>query len=245
MPAKVKLKQSIISICEAQIMDSMRKVQAKVLNNFSSKFNTRFLAIATFLFFLISAAPAFAHHPMGGKTPSTLLEGFLSGLAHPIIGFDHFSFVVALGLITSLKTQGIWIPFGFLLAAMVGAGLHLNNVSLPIVELIVSGSILLFGGLIVIKNSPKTPVILAIATIAGLFHGHAYAEAIFGAQITPLISYLIGFTLIQMVIAGSAYAIAKKFLNPANLRSAGFVICGVGLSFLSAQVVNLILPLPQ
>jgi hypothetical protein len=36
--------------------------------------------------FLLAAAPASAHHVMGGRTPSTFLEGLLSGLAHPVIG---------------------------------------------------------------------------------------------------------------------------------------------------------------
>jgi len=205
----------------------------------------RFLAIATIFSFLLFATPVFAHHPMGGGTPSNLFEGFMSGLAHPIIGFDHFAFIVSVGLVAALKPQGILIPIGFLLSAMVGTGLHLMGINLPAVELMVSGSVVLFGALIVIKNNPKTFVIIALATLAGLFHGYAYGEAIFGAQMTPLLSYLVGFTVIQMVVAGSAYAIAKKFLDAANMRSAGFMICGAGLAFTSAQVVNLIFPLPK
>src|SRR5262249_61127194 len=43
--------------------------------------------------------PASAHHLMGGKLPGNAWEGFLSGLGHPIIGPDHFAFVVGVGLI--------------------------------------------------------------------------------------------------------------------------------------------------
>jgi urease accessory protein len=35
---------------------------------------------------------------MGGKTPSTFVDGILSGVGHPIIGPDHLAFVVALGI---------------------------------------------------------------------------------------------------------------------------------------------------
>src|SRR5215510_12231222 len=35
------------------------------------------------------ATSAFAHHVMGGKTPSTFVEGLLSGVGHPVIGPDH------------------------------------------------------------------------------------------------------------------------------------------------------------
>jgi urease accessory protein len=35
---------------------------------------------------ILTAGSASAHHMMGGRTPSTFVEGFLSGLGHPVIG---------------------------------------------------------------------------------------------------------------------------------------------------------------
>lgn len=202
------------------------------------------VSISTVIVSLLFAAPAFAHHPLGGKTPSNLFEGFASGLGHPVIGLDHLAFVVAVGLLAAVRPQGFLIPISFLISAMVGTGLHLMSINLPIVELVVSGSVLLFGVLIVSKDVGSTLIICLLTGVAGLFHGFAYGEAIFGAEMTPLISYLAGFTTIQLLISVSVLAIARKFLNSANLRSAGFVIFGVGLAFMSAQVVNLI-PLPK
>jgi urease accessory protein len=224
-----------------EFLSSLLSIKAIGIN----KFRHSFVAIAASFTFLLFATPVFAHHALGGRTPSNFWEGFLSGIAHPTIGFDHFAFVVAVGILAVLKPQGILIPIGFLLAAMAGTGLHLLGITLPFVELMVSGSILLFGALIVIKDSPKTLVIMALAVLAGLFHGYAYGEAIFGAEMTPLISYLLGFTVMQMLISGSAFAIAKKFLDSSNLKSAGFVISGIGLAFTSSQVVNLLFPLPK
>lgn len=43
--------------------------------------------------------PAFAHHAMDGKMPVTFLQGLLSGLGHPIIGFDHLAAVVGVGVL--------------------------------------------------------------------------------------------------------------------------------------------------
>ena len=55
--------------------------------------------------FLLSIAlsidPALAHHVMGGHMPVTFADGLLSGLAHPIIGFDHFAAVVAVACLAS------------------------------------------------------------------------------------------------------------------------------------------------
>jgi urease accessory protein len=94
--------------------------------------------------------------------------------------------------------------------------------------------------------------IALLAAIAGIFHGYAYGEAIFGAETTPLIAYLMGFTTIQMMVAAIAFAIARGLwrgkeapIIPANLRSAGLAICGIGAAFFSSQLINAILPVPK
>ena len=53
-----------------------------------------------------TTVPAFAHHVMGGKTPSTFREGILSGLGHPVIGIDHFAAVVAVGCLAAAHRAG-------------------------------------------------------------------------------------------------------------------------------------------
>jgi urease accessory protein len=201
---------------------------------------------------LLTATPALAHHAMDGKMPSNLFEGFLSGVAHPLIGPDHFAFIVSVGLLAALERQGILIPIAFVLSAMLGTGAHLTKLSVPGIELFVSGSILLFGILLVMKKSPNTPLVVGLSAIAGLFHGYAYGEAIFGAEMTPLLAYLAGFTVTQLVVALSVFWIGKNILldrdtkqqSLANFRSAGLVICGVGLAFFASQVVAVLLPAP-
>jgi urease accessory protein len=148
----------------------------------------------------------------------------------------------------NFKRQGISIPIAFVLAAMLGTGFHLTEIAFPGVELFVSGSILLFGILLVMKNLPHTIVIATIAAIAGIFHGYAYGESIFGAEITPLLAYLIGFSSIQLAISLSAFWIGKNIIRQGVAESsskfdrAGWVICGVGLAFFLSQLVALIFP---
>lgn len=221
--------------------------------NYSQKlWQARVLSIMAVTLLFLFASPAMAHHAMGGRTPSNFFEGFLTGLAHPLIGFDHFSFIVAVGLLAPIKRQGILIPIAFIISAMLGTGLHIFELSLPGAELLVSGSILLFGILLVMKDSPNTFKIALLSAIAGIFHGYAYGESIFGAEITPIFAYLVGFTTIQIVVSASAFAISKKLLQynkqqamPANLRSAGLVFCGIGGAFFSSQLISVILPLPK
>ncbi|TVQ21157.1 MAG: urease accessory protein UreJ [Leptolyngbya sp. DLM2.Bin15] len=189
------------------------------------------------------AAPALAHHPLGGETPTTFIAGFLSGLGHPIIGLDHAAFVVASGLLATLWTAGLAIPLAFVLSSLLGTGVHLLGWDLPAAEIFISGSVVLFGVLLALRQQlPFIPVV-SLGAIAGLFHGYAYGEAIIGAEMMPLVAYLLGFTVIQGAIALAAYAIARRVglpskERPLSLRFAGFLICGLGTAFLSAIVLG-------
>jgi urease accessory protein len=197
------------------------------------------LAIVLFVSFLFNSAPAMAHHAMGGRIPTNFWQGLLSGLAHPIIGPDHFAFIVSVGLLAALRQQGIWIPVAFVLAAMLGTGFHLVQAAIPGVEFFVSGSILLFGILLVMKDRLSTATVAGLAALAGMFHGYAYGEAIFGAQMVPLLAYLIGFSVTQLVIAMGLFWIGKVMLRRSShqsvavdIRPAGWALCGMGVAFL-------------
>ncbi|PSN14411.1 urease accessory protein UreJ [filamentous cyanobacterium CCT1] len=194
---------------------------------------------------LLLPLPSLAHHPMGGRLPITFAEGFLSGLGHPVIGLDHLAFVVALGLLAAVSAWGIRIPVVFVLAAMVGTGLHLAEVTLPLAELVIAGSVLGFGLLLALKDRPQSAVVAGLAAIAGLFHGFAYGEAIFGAQTMPLVAYLAGFTVIQIAIAIAAFFVGRQLTQRTNavfVQRAGLVICGIGAAFLATTLLETVLP---
>lgn len=191
-----------------------------------------------------SSLEAQAHHPFGGQTPSNILEGFLSGLGHPVVGIDHLVFVIAIGLMAAILRQGLWAPLAFVTTALLGAGIHLQSWDLPAPEFFISASVLLMGGLLALKQSPHPWLASGLAGFAGLFHGYAYGEAIVGAEMTPLVSYLVGFSVIQLVIAALAYRCGRA-LNSASseqstlpLRFAGFAIAGMGLAFLSTVLLG-------
>jgi urease accessory protein len=200
------------------------------------------------------APPALAHHPMGGKVSATMFEGFMSGIAHPVIGIDHLTFIIAIGLLAATQLRGIWLPIAFIFTTMVGTSLHLLSISLPSPELVIAGSIVLVGLLLTQSKQINPLAIIGVSAIAGLFHGYAYGEAIFGAETTPLVSYLAGFSVIQLLISGAAYWVAQKVAigNPDReslprqpLTSAGFLIVGAGLAFLVPQLVSIVLPTPS
>ncbi|WP_228021891.1 HupE/UreJ family protein [Vasconcelosia minhoensis] len=203
-----------------------------------------FLAMMGLLF----SSPALAHHPFGGETPDSVFEAFVSGLGHPVIGLDHLAFVIAAGLLAAVMGRGLVIPVAFVIASLAGTGIHLMSLDLPAPELFISASVLVFGILLAMKSQPNRATVAGLAAIAGVFHGYAYGEAIVGAEMGPLVAYLVGFAVIQMAIALMAYwvgrAVSQQAAEPSGigLRFAGFVICGVGGTFLSTLIVDTMLP---
>lgn len=204
-----------------------------------------FLAIAGLFF---TPIPVLAHHPFGGDTPANAIEGFLSGLGHPVIGLDHLTFVIAAGLLAAVMGRSLSVPVVFVVVSFAGTGVHLLGLDLPAAEFFIAASVLLFGILLAMKDQPNNRVVMVLAAVAGLFHGYAYGEAIVGAEMGPLAAYLLGFAFIQAAIAFAAYRVGQTILKHAaeplglSLRFAGFVICGVGATFLTTLFVDTIFP---
>ena len=202
------------------------------------------IATALTIAFFAIPQPAYAHHAIGGKTPVNLFEGFLSGLAHPVIGLDHLAFVVAIGLLAVGQRRGALIPAGFVVAAMLGTVIHVFQIDLPAAEVAIAVSVIIFGAMLLWRNRPHWLITLGLGAIAGLFHGYAYGEAIIGAQMFPLFAYLLGFTLIQYGVALVAFLVGNLALqksansSPAWLRLSGLAICAIGVVFLTSSVMG-------
>jgi urease accessory protein len=180
---------------------------------------------------------AHAHHAMGGTLPGTVFEGLLSGLAHPVIGLDHLVFVLAMGAACYYFGRRVIGIGAFLVAALIGTMLHVQQATLPYAELWVAASLLVLG-VAVLWAAPAlrgiaVPIFFAAA---GVVHGYAYGESIVGAEQGPLLAYLVGFTVVQSVIALTAYALARHadrlHRSAAALRTVGGVASVAGVAFL-------------
>jgi urease accessory protein len=162
---------------------------------------------------------ASAHHFMASELPRSAAEGFLSGLAHPVIGLDHAAFIVAAGFLLALCRNGLWGAAALVAGSLAGAALHLNGIGLPGGEAAIALSVILAGTLIAARPGLPLGVLAAGLALAGALHGHAYAESIFGAEPMPLGAYLAGFSLIQLVLASAAYfahrALREPWVRPA------------------------------
>lgn len=193
------------------------------------------------------ATPALAHHPIGGEMPDTLMHGFLSGLGHPVIGLDHLAFVVAVGISSAVIGARMAGPLVFIGATLIGCLLALNGIAAAQAEWLIAASVLVIGAMTLSgRTFSATPYLLLFA-LAGVLHGGAYAEAIVGAETTPIVSYLIGFSAVQFVIAVGMGWITRETWQATSAaaiqpRLAGAVVAGVGAAILFGHVEKIIFP---
>jgi urease accessory protein len=187
---------------------------------------------------LLAADPAFAHHVMGGRMPSTFGEGLLSGLGHPVIGIDHLAFLVAIGVAVGIAGLNLLLPVLFVAASAVGVALHVKGIGIPGAEVMVAASVILAGVLVARSAASSAALWSALLIAGGLVHGYAFGESIFGAEATPLAAYLLGLVVIQSALAIGIAAVARRVTtDPIGPRLAGAAIAGVGIAVLVQQFV--------
>ena len=190
---------------------------------------------------LLAAEPAFAHHVMGGKAPANFAEGLLSGLAHPIIGLDHFAAVVAVGCLAAAHRAFVALAIAFVLAMMAGVALHLHGATVPGAELLVAVSVIALGALMLRQRQLPAGVAVTLFGLVGLIHGYALGESIYGAEPTPLYAYLFGLAVIQCAVAlaaaGVTRTVIRRHAELGFVRLIGAGIAGVGLAVLVQQII--------
>ena len=186
---------------------------------------------------------ALAHHFMEDQLPQTFAQGLLSGLAHPVIGVDHLAFIIATGFLLALVKHGVWGVIAFTSGSLLGAALHLTGFGLAGGEVMVALSVILIGGVIMSGHRIALAWLAGGLILAGIFHGYAYAESIFGAEPMPLSGYLIGFCSVQLGIGVAALLLHRRLIaisaNSSRPISSAFgaVVGVIGVAFLASNAI--------
>ena len=192
------------------------------------------------------ASPALAHHPLAGAPMETFAQGVLSGVGHPVLGFDHLFFIALVGIAALYTGQRKLAPLGFVGAMLLSTLMMSFGVVLPAIEPMIILSLLVLGFVVASGRALGMTVAVWLFAIAGLFHGMAFGESIAaqeaGMGLQVLIGYLIGLGVTQYLIALAAGWAALKFWNATEstamaARLSGAVVAGMGL-FLGLEAVE-------
>jgi urease accessory protein len=182
-------------------------------------------ALPTTLVLALGASPALAHHPMGGQTPATLMEGLLSGLGHPLIEPGHLLFLLgsaaAIACLPVARRQGMRLLTLFLVAGLIGTVAGAAGLSLPLQDAALALSLLLPAFVLGLsrigagaRNVSAGTRWTGAAGLAGLVHGLVHGEAVVGAEPTPVLAYLAGLALLQAGLLMAVWLPASR-LTPA------------------------------
>ncbi|MEM7190135.1 MAG: HupE/UreJ family protein, partial [Pseudomonadota bacterium] len=170
----------------------------------------------------------------------------LSGIGHPILGFDHLFFIIAVGIAAVFTGRALNAPLGYLIGMTAGCVLIMSGVGLPAVELVIALSLLIGGAVLMTGRGLSLLVAMGLFGVLGLFHGWAFGESITGqesaASAGVIAGYLIGLIAAQYAIAVAAGWVAKTVWGAATAdavpaRLAGGMVAGVG-AFLVLEVAE-------
>lgn len=108
------------------------------------------------------------------------VASFMTGALHPLSGLDHILAMVVVGLFAvQIGGRALWaLPASFIIAMALGGAAGASGGTLAFVELGIVASVALLVAMVVLRLRPSMLAAMALAGVAGLFHGHAHgAEA--------------------------------------------------------------------
>lgn len=192
----------------------------------------------------LAATPAFAHHALGGMPMETFQHGLLSGIGHPILGFDHLFFVLAVGIAAAVAGRIFTAPLAYIGAMLAGVAISVLGAQIGIAETVIALSLVIVGGALATGRGLSPVVAMVLFAGLGLFHGYAFGgsiaeqESVNGSVLT---GYLLGLGITQYMIAVGAGLVAKLVWDAAghtsvSTRIAGGVVAGVGAFLMLEQL---------
>lgn len=161
--------------------------------------------------------------------------GFLAGVLHPLLGWDHVVAMVAVGLWGAfLGAPAIWVlPVVFPLVMVVGGALGVAGVPIPFVDTGIALSAIVLGAMVAFAARPPLPVAVVLVGSFAIFHGHTHGTELPSAA-SPLV-FSLGFVLTTGLLhaAGIGFGLLVRWpVGRVAVRGLGVFIALVGLAFL-------------
>ena len=190
---------------------------------------SKHIFLATAIWLLLGTS-LWAHEDAG------MAGGFISGLTHPLFGFDHVVAMIAVGLWGAfLGSPALWIlPVVFPVVMAFGGALGVLGVEIPLVETGIAASAVVLGLMVALALRPKIAIAAVIVGAFAIFHGHAHGTELPEAA-SPL-AYSIGFVISTglLHLAGIGFGHFRRWPQGIlAVRAGGGAIALVGVGFLT------------
>jgi len=189
---------------------------------------TRLAAVAA----LILLPGQAAAHAVEGSA-----EGFVSGVLHPVLGFDHLVAMVAVGLWGAQLGTPLLIalPGAFPVMMAIGGLMGMMGVTFQGLEIAVAGSAVALGLAVLTGWRARIAVAITLVGSFAIFHGIAHGQELPHAALP--IAYGAGFLLATgtLHLAGIAIGMLQNRppQGPWAVRGAGAAVAVVGAVFLA------------
>ncbi|MBQ08380.1 MAG: urease accessory protein UreJ [Gammaproteobacteria bacterium] len=186
---------------------------------------------ALILFLLFFSSVLSAH-----EAQSLPYGPFLSGITHPVLGFDHLLAMVSVGMISAqIGGRAIWtVPATFVIVMFFGGILGLNYSGLTGYEIGIALSVLLLGSTLAADKKIDANFAMLAVAIFAIFHGYAHGEEIPSIAEPP--PYVTGFMTGTVILHVTGVVIADISTHYEKgkilLRLLGGLIALSGLYFL-------------
>jgi urease accessory protein len=175
-----------------------------------------------------ATAPALAHTGIGAT------NSFSAGFMHPLLGLDHLTVMIAVGLWAAQKGgRALWAwPLAFVGVMLVGGILGMAHVAVPFVEPGILASVVALGLLVAAAADLPVGVGAAIIGTFALLHGHAHGSEI--PETAGGVEYAAGFALatasLHLVGIGAGLTFGTRFRTLVRATGAAVALIGVGLA---------------
>ena len=165
---------------------------------------------------------------------------FLSGITHPVLGFDHFLAMVSVGMVSAqIGGAAIWfIPLTFVSVMFLGGLMGISLGGMSGYEIGIALSVLFLGAVLAADKEINYLFAMIAVAIFAVFHGYAHGQEI--PAIAEPKPYIAGFMTgtIMLHITGLVLADISTHYRTGKviLRCTGFLIAVVGVYFLTISV---------
>lgn len=171
----------------------------------------------------------------GAHSMGTDGAGFITGLAHPFMGLDHLLAMVAVGIWAAQSGgSAVWrLPLSFIMMMAVAALLGASGVGYPVLEPLITGSVVLLGLMVVFAIRLPVNLSMLLAGLFAVFHG--YAHGLEMPQAGSAILYGSGFVLATALLHLTGIGFGKVAYRKHLLsRLSGLTIAIAGLYLATA-----------